>query len=238
MISTTLQFLTATPVVEQAAEISTANTIETVKSLNVLDLAMKGGWIMVVLVILSIIAMYIFFERFMAYRKALKNNPYFLDRINDNIKDDDTKSAINCCQREDTPTSRVIESGIKNINHSVTSLRAMLDNSADLEIANLEKSLPILSTIAAVAPMIGFLGTVTGMVKAFFVMSSAGNNVDISQLAGGIYEAMVTTVGGLIVGIVAIFAHNILVTQINRIQNRIEAAIITFMDMVNEKRNQ
>lgn len=206
--------------------------------MNILELAMKGGWIMVILAILSIIAMYIFIERFIEYRKALKNNPYFLDRINDNIKDDDTKSAINCCHKEDTPTARVIESGVKNINHSVTSVRAMLDNSADLEIANLEKGLPILSTIAAVAPMIGFLGTVTGMVKAFYVMSSAGNNVDISQLAGGIYEAMVTTVGGLVVGIVAIFAHNILVTQINRIQNRIEAAIITFMDMVNEKRNK
>lgn len=225
MISTTSLFLTA-------------NAASPASDQSLFDLAIKGGWIMIVLAILSLIAIYIFIERFMAYRKALKNNPYFLDRINDNLKDDDTKSAINCCQKEDTPIARVIESGIKNINHSVTSVRAMIDNSANLEIANLEKGLPVLSTIAAVAPMIGFLGTVTGMISAFSTMADAGNNVDITMLSGGIYEAMVTTVGGLAVGIVAIFAHNILVTQINRIQNRIEAAIITFMDMVNEKKNK
>ena len=111
-----------------------------------------------------------------------------------------------------------------------------MDNCANLEIATLEKGLPVLSTIAAVAPMIGFLGTVTGMVRAFWEMANAGNNIDVSLLSGGIYEAMITTVGGLIVGIVAIFAYNHLVTMVDKVQNDMEAEIISFMEIVREKK--
>lgn len=210
--------------------------VTTEEGLNVFELAVKGGWIMIVLALLSIIGVYIFFERFSTLRKAMKRNPLFMDRIHDNIKDDDLKSAANYCRSENTPLSRIIEKGVKSFNFSASSIRESVDNSANLEIANLEKGLPVLSTIAAVAPMIGFLGTVTGMVRAFWEMANAGNNIDVSLLSGGIYEAMITTVGGLIVGIIAIFAYNYLVAQVDKVQNDLEAEIISFMEIVREKK--
>lgn len=213
------------------------NLTETVsESMNVFDLAVKGGWIMIVLALISIIGVYIFFERLSALRKAMKRNPLFMERVHDNIKDNDVKSAANYCRNEDTPLSHVIEKGLRNYHLSIGAIRETVDNTANLEIAKLEKGMPVLSTIAAVAPMIGFLGTVTGMVRAFWEMSNAGNNIDVSLLAGGIYEAMVTTVGGLVVGIIAIFAYNYLVTLVDKVQNDIEAGIIAFMEITHEKK--
>jgi biopolymer transport protein ExbB len=207
-----------------------------VEGINVWDLALKGGWIMLVLALLSVVGVYIFFERFSVLRKAMKRNPLFMERIHDNVKDDDIKSATNYCRNENTPVSRVIEKGLKNFRLSADAIRETVDNSANLEVAMLEKGLPILSTIAAAGPMIGFLGTVTGMVQAFWEMSNAGNNIDVSLLSGGIYEAMITTVGGLIVGIIAIFAYNYLVTLVDKVQNDLEAQIISFMEIVHEKK--
>ena len=204
------------------------------ESINVWDMAVKGGWIMVLLTLLSVVGIYIFFERYTTLRKAMKKNPLLLERLHDNIKDNDFKSAVNYCRNQESPLSRIIEKGLKAYNLSLTSIRQALDNSAGLEIAKLEKGLPILSTIAAVGPMIGFLGTVTGMVQAFWEMANAGNNIDVSLLSSGIYEAMITTVGGLIVGIVAIFAYNYLVALVDKVQNDIEGDIITFMEIVSE----
>ena len=192
---------------------------------------------MIVLAILSILGIYIFVERFMTLRKAMQKNPYLLDRINDNLRDNDPKSAMNYCERMNTPMSRILVKGVKDSNLDLPSLRQVLENNAALEIAALEKGLPILSTIAAVAPMLGFLGTVTGMVQAFWQMSNAGNNIDVSLLSGGIYEAMVTTVGGLIVGIIAIFAYNYLVARVDKAQNLMEADIISFLEIVSDIRN-
>lgn len=224
------------------AEVTSAEVITQVaepvqETLNILDLAVKGGWIMIVLAILSILGIYIFVERFMTLRKAMQKNPYLLDRINDNLRDNDPKSAMNYCERMNTPMSRILVKGVKDSNLDLPSLRQVLENNAALEIAALEKGLPILSTIAAVAPMLGFLGTVTGMVQAFWQMSNAGNNIDVSLLSGGIYEAMVTTVGGLIVGIIAIFAYNYLVARVDKAQNLMEADIISFLEIVSDIRN-
>lgn len=219
------------------AEVITQVTEPVQETLNILDLAVKGGWIMIVLAILSILGIYIFIERFMTLRKAMQKNPYLLDRINDNLRDNDPKSAMNYCERMNTPMSRILVKGVKDSNLDLPSLRQVLENNAALEIAALEKGLPILSTIAAVAPMLGFLGTVTGMVQAFWQMSNAGNNIDVSLLSGGIYEAMVTTVGGLIVGIIAIFAYNYLVARVDKAQNLMEADIISFLEIVSDIRN-
>lgn len=207
------------------------------ESLNILALAMKGGWIMVVLAVLSVIGIYIFVERFMTLRKSMQKNPYLLDRIKDNLRDGDTKSAINYCEKQNTPVSRILAKGVRDYKFGLKSVRQVLDNNAGLEVAALEKGLPVLSTIAAVAPMLGFLGTVTGMVQAFWQMSNAGNNIDVSLLSGGIYEAMVTTVGGLIVGIIAIFAYNYLVAQVDKVQNLMEADMITFLEIVAEEQS-
>ncbi len=222
--------------VEVAQDTLMSITEPVAEGVNVWELAVKGGWIMLVLLLLSVVGVYIFFERFSTLRKALKRNPLFMERINDNILDGDVKSAVNYCRNENTPVSRVIEKGLKNFDLSARAIKETVNNYANLEISELEKGLPILSTIAAVAPMIGFLGTVTGMVQAFWQMANAGNNIDVSLLSGGIYEAMITTVGGLIVGIVAIFAYNYLVTMVDKVQNDVEAQMITFMQIVHNKK--
>lgn len=227
-------FLTEVAAEATTTEVLTAVAEPVQESLNILELAMKGGWIMVVLAILSIVGVYIFVERFMTLRKSMKRNPYLLDRIKDNLRDNDVKSAINYCEKQNTPMSRILAKGVKDYKLDTVSVRQVLENNAGLEIANLEKGLPVLSTIAAVAPMLGFLGTVTGMVQAFWQMSNAGNNIDVSLLSGGIYEAMVTTVGGLVVGIIAIFAYNYLVAQVDRVQNFMEADMIEFLEIVAE----
>ena len=227
-------FLTEVAAEATTTEVLTAVAEPVQESLNILELAMKGGWIMVVLAILSILGVYIFVERFMTLRKSMKRNPYLLDRIKDNLRDNDVKSAMNYCEKQNTPMSRILAKGVKDYKLDTVSVRQVLENNAGLEIANLEKGLPVLSTIAAVAPMLGFLGTVTGMVQAFWQMSNAGNNIDVSLLSGGIYEAMVTTVGGLVVGIIAIFAYNYLVAQVGRVQNFMEADMIEFLEIVAE----
>lgn len=228
-----MQFAQAVAVAQDSVMALTEPVVE---GINVWELALKGGWIMLVLALLSVVGVYIFFERFSVLRKALKRNPLFMERIYDNIKDGDVKSATNYCRNENTPVSRVVEKGLKNFKLSAVAIRETVDNSANLEIALLEKGLPILSTIAAVGPMIGFLGTVTGMVQAFWEMANAGNNIDVSLLSGGIYEAMITTVGGLIVGIIAIFAYNYLVTLVDKVQNDMEAQIISFMEIVHDNK--
>lgn len=227
-------FLTEVAPEVTGTEVLTAVAEPVQESLNILELAMKGGWIMVVLAILSILGVYIFVERFMTLRKSMNRNPYLLDRIKDNLRDNDVKSAINYCEKQNTPMSRILAKGVKDCRLDAVSVRQVLENNAGLEIANLEKGLPVLSTIAAVAPMLGFLGTVTGMVQAFWQMSNAGNNIDVSLLSGGIYEAMVTTVGGLIVGIIAIFAYNYMVARVDRVQNLMEADMIEFLEIVAE----
>ena len=227
-----------TAVVDTLATDTIPAVAETVQeNLNVLELAMKGGWIMIVLVVLSLIGMYIFFERYSVLRKAGSKNPLLLERMNDNIRENDFKSAIRYCNRLNTPISRILAKGVRDYKFDTASIRQVLENNAGLEIAALEKGLPVLSTISAVAPMIGFLGTVTGMVQAFWNMSQAGDSIEVSALSSGIYEAMVTTVGGLVVGIIAIFAHNYLVSKVDKVQNAMEADIISFLEIVQESKD-
>ncbi len=202
--------------------------------MNLLDMTMKGGWIMIVLGLLSIVCFYIFFERISVIRNAAKEDPMFMDRIRDYIRSGEIKSAINFCRVTNTPSARMIEKGITRMGRPVADVQAAIENTGNLEVAKLESGLPIMATIAGGAPMIGFLGTVIGMVQAFWEMSNAGNNIDISLLSGGIYEAMITTVGGLIVGIAAMFAYNYLVTRVDKVVNQMEARTMMFMDLLNE----
>ena len=204
------------------------------EELSILELASKGGWIMIVLAVLSVIAVYIFVERFLAIRSAGKDDKLFMDRIRDYMKNNDVKSAINYCHNTNTAAARMIERGISRIGKPASEIQTAIENTGNLEIATMEKRLPVLATIAGGAPMIGFLGTVIGMVEAFWQMSNAGGNIDISLLSGGIYQAMITTVGGLAVGIVALFGYNYLVAKIDGVVNEIEAKSLTFMDIVSE----
>ena len=205
------------------------------EELSILELASKGGWIMVVLALMSIVAVYIFVERFLAIRNAGKDDKLFMDRIRDYIKNNDVKSAINFCRVTNTAAARIIERGISRMGKPAAEIQAAIENTGDLEIAIMERRLPVLATIAGGAPMIGFLGTVIGMVEAFWQMSNAGGNIDISLLSSGIYQAMITTVGGLVVGIISLFAYNYLVAKVDSVVNEIEAKSLTFMDIISEE---
>lgn len=224
---------TATDTVALAAETVAAPVQQEVK-LSILDLAVKGGWLMIVLLILSIIAVYIFASKWWMIRKAGKIQKNFMNEIRDLIHDGKIKAAISLCRQYDTPIARLVEKGIERIGRPLQDVQTAVENMGNVEVARLEKGLPMLATIAGGAPMIGFLGTVTGMIQAFFRMSTAGNNIDITLLSGGIYEAMVTTVGGLFVGIIAYFAYNFLSSKISDLVFKMESATIEFMDLLHE----
>jgi biopolymer transport protein ExbB len=207
--------------------------VEAANEMNLWDMATKGGWIMVVLALLSVLCVYIFVERLLVIRKASKVDPMFMERIRDYVKTDELKSAINYCRVTNSPASNMIEKGLGRIDRPAVEVQAALENAGNLEVAKLEKGLSVMATISSGAPMIGFLGTVLGMVRAFWEMANAGNNIDITLLSSGIYEAMVTTVGGLIVGIIAMFAYNYLVSRVNDVANVLEAQTLAFMDLKN-----
>ena len=206
----------------------------TAVTMNAFELALKGGWLMIVLLILLLMSIYVLIERTLVINKAAKEDNSFMNRIKDYIHDGKIDAAVNLCRNTDTPTSRMVEKGISRLGRPTADVMSTIENQGNIEISQLEKGLPILATAASGAPMVGFLGTVTGMVRAFMDMASAGSNVDVNILSTGIYEALVTTVGGLIVGIIALFAYNYLTTRIKGIVNRLEMRIMEFMDILNE----
>jgi len=198
------------------------------------EMALKGGWIMIPIVLLSFVAIYIFFERFFAIKKASETDINFMNRIKDYIHDDKIESALALCQSTNSPVARMIEKGLQRIGRPLNDINTAIENVGNLEISKLEKNLPTLASVAGAAPMIGFLGTVMGMVKAFYTMSMKGNNIVVSDLADGIYTAMVTTVAGLIVGILAYLAYNALVVKVEKVVFQLEANTSEFMDLLNE----
>lgn len=207
------------------------------EELSMWELCLKGGIIMIPLLVLSIISIYILVERFFAIRKAAKEDNTFMKRIKDYIHDGEIESAMNLCKKTDSPYSRLILKGITRIGRPMNDVLVAIENTGNLEVAELEKGFTWLATTAAGAPMLGFLGTVTGMVQAFFAMASAGSNANVTVLASGIYEALVTTVAGLFVGIIALFAYNYLVAMVNKVMKQLEAKTMEFMDLLNEPAN-
>ncbi|MCQ2115274.1 MAG: MotA/TolQ/ExbB proton channel family protein [Bacteroidales bacterium] len=220
---------------EAAAEVAQQVAPQvTEQQMSLIDMAMKGGWIILVLLVLSIIAVYIFSKKIVMVSKATKVDAHFNQEIRDLIHDGKIKQATQRCQEKNTPVARLYEKGIERIGRPLGDIQTAVENTGNVEVARLEKGLPMLATIAGGAPMIGFLGTVTGMIRAFFNMANAGNNIDIALLSNGIYEAMVTTVGGLFVGIIAYFGYNFLTSRISDVVFKMENATVEFMDLLNE----
>lgn len=219
-------------------EIAEAVPVQQEMSYSLIEMAAKGGWLMIVLLILSILAIYIFGKKWWSIRQAGKIDKDFMMDIRDYIHEGKIKSAKTLCSKYDAPVARMVEAGLSRIGKPLADIQTIVENVGNVEVARLEKGLPYLATIAGGAPMIGFLGTVMGMVQAFFNMSNAGNNIDITLLSGGIYTAMITTVGGLIVGIIAYFGYNYLTSQISDLVFRMESATIDFMDMLPEEDNK
>ena len=225
--------------VETAAENPAINTTvtETAENLSISfwDLFMGGGWLMWVLVALAAVMIFIFVERFLTIRKASQIDKHFMNRIRDYILEGNIASAVDLCRRTDSPIARMIEKGIERIGRPMSDIQTAIENVANVEVAKLESGLPWLASISGGAPMIGFLGTVVGMVQVFIDMSAnQSGGIELAQLSAGMYVAMVTTVGGLIVGIPAYFAHNYLVARVEKMVFRMEATTIAFMDILNQ----
>ena len=218
--------------------LQTAEVVEQVTEagqMSLWQLFNSGGWLMWVLLALGGVTIFIFVERFLAIRKASKDmNMGFMNRIRDAISDGNIRAAIDMCRRSNTPIARMVEKGIERLGRPMADVQSAIENVANLEVSRLENGLPFLATIAGGAPMIGFLGTVMGMVQTFMDMSAAGGTVDMALLSGGMYVAMVTTVGGLLVGIPAYFGYNYLVAAIEKLVFRMEANSIAFMDILNQ----
>jgi biopolymer transport protein ExbB len=208
------------------------------KTLSIMQLITSGGTggtiIMSALGILSIVAIYILIERFSAINKASKEDENFLKSIRNFVEAKDIKAAKTLCKNTDSSISRMIEKGVDRINKPMTDISAAIENQGKLEIFKMESNLANLATIAGAAPMIGFLGTVIGMIVAFHEMASAGGNIDVEMLSKGIYTAMVTTVAGLVVGIIAYISYNYLVTKVDKVIFQLEAKTTEFLDVIHK----
>jgi biopolymer transport protein ExbB len=230
-----MNLLQITDVALTTAIDSTAMATAEVAEMNYWEMAKKGGpWIMIPLLILSIIAVYIFIERYVAIKKASKEDKTFMDRIKDYIIDGNLDSATKLCQQMNNPMARMVEKGISRLGKPMNDVLVAIENVGNIEANKLEKGFNMLATISGGAPMLGFLGTVIGMVQAFYDMANAGSNVDITVLSNGIYTAMVTTVAGLVVGIIAFFAYNFLVSMLDSVVQKMETRTMEFMDLLNE----
>ena len=203
--------------------------------MSMIDMAVKGGWLMIPLIILSILTLYIFGMKWWTISRASKIDPNFMKDIRDYIHEGKIDSALNLCKQTDTPSAHMIEKGITRIGRPMQDVQVAIENVGNLEVGRLEKGLVIMATIAGGAPMLGFLGTVLGMVQTFYNMAqTSGGVIEMSALSTGMYQAMVTTIGGLIVGILAMFAYNYLVARIDRVVRLLESRTLEFMDLLNE----
>jgi biopolymer transport protein ExbB len=224
-----INFLLQVPADSAGLNITGSNSLD-----NLLDLTLKGGPIMIPIGILSIIGVYLLIERYLSIKKAGKTDPLFMKRIKDMVMDGNIKGASSLCETSDTPVARMLEKGLSRIGKPLKDIHVAVENTGRLEVYKLEKGMPIMATIAGAAPMLGFLGTVTGMINTFKALSEQADTIDAGLLSGGIYEAMVTTVAGLVVGIFAYIAYNLLTAMIEKVINKMEAHTVEFLDILHE----
>lgn len=212
--------------------------ISTEKTLSIYDLIISGGLggqiIIGILFVLLIVALYIYFERFFAIKAASKEDKNFMNQIKDAILKGKLEAARDLCQSKNTPTARLIDKGISRIGKPLDDINTAIETAGKLEIYQLEKNVSVLATISGAAPMIGFLGTVIGMIIAIHEIANAGGQIDIKLLSDGLYTAMTTTVAGLIVGIIAYVTYNHLVVRTNKVVYQMEAKSVEFLDLLNE----
>ena len=202
---------------------------------TVLQLLIQGGWyIMIPMALMSLIGVYVFFERIMAIQKAKKVSPDFMERLKDYISQGQLASAQNLCSESNTPLGRMLEKGISRIGKPLKDISVAIENVGKLEIYRLEAKLSTLATVAGAAPMLGFLGTVIGMVNVFGEMKSSESGDIVEQISGGTEQAMITTIVGLIIGILAYMAYNHLVSKVSKVVHRLEANSLEFIDILEE----
>lgn len=219
-------------------QISTTDIVNPVvggqETLSMMDLLLKGGYMLIPILILSLVAVYIFVERILTIRKASQTPGQFIDNIKKLVLDGDISGATLLCTQTKTPISKMIEKGIARIGNPLKNIEVSIENVGKIEIYKLEKNLSLLATISGAAPMLGFLGTVTGMIQAFMAIAQEEGSVSPKLLSEGIYEAMITTAAGLIVGIVAYLGYNYLVTRVQKLIHKMEYNSIDFIDLLQE----
>jgi biopolymer transport protein ExbB len=208
--------------------------VGTVDSVSFSELLMKGGFVMVPILILSVVAIYIFVERLMTLKNASKTPAQFTERIRERVQSGDINGARLICSESDSPVARMIEKGLSRIGSPLKNIEVSIENVGKVEVYKLEKNLTLLATISGAAPMIGFLGTVTGMIQAFISIAQEEGSVSPKLLSSGIYEAMVTTAAGLFVGIIAYLGYNFLVARVQKIIHKMEYTSIDFIDLLQE----
>ena len=216
--------------------VDTAAAVAAPERITLWQMALNGGWIMIVLAILLALAIYISVERYLALRQALnaENDNLFMNSIREYIHKGDVDAARSLSKKTNSPLARMVDKGLSRLGRPLSDIQATIENEGKLEVARLEKRVSLVATVASLGPMIGFLGTVTGMVTCFQDMAHAGNNIEINTLATGMYQAMVTTIGGLIVGIICYFLYNLLVARINKVVFDLEVRANEFMDLLHE----
>jgi len=209
---------------------------QSTESIRVIDLLFKGGFMMVPLIILSVVAVYIFVERVLTIQKASQTPGHFTDKIRQLVGDGDISGAKMLCSQTNTPIARMIEKGISRIGSPLKNIEVAIENVGKIEIFRLERRLSTLATISGAAPMLGFLGTVIGMIRAFIAIAQEEGSVSPKLLSSGIYEAMITTAVGLFVGILAYLGYNYLVSQVSKVVHKMEYNSIDFIDLLQEPR--
>jgi biopolymer transport protein ExbB len=216
-------------------EVATEGMTSVTGEMSIWELTKAGGWwIMGPLALMSIFAIYIFVERFLTTQKAAKDETGFMNDLRDLIHDGKVEAAKQLCKKQDSSLSVMIEKGLSRLGRPLPDVNQAIETVGKLEVSKLEKNVAALATIAGAAPMIGFLGTVVGMVRVFFDMANGGNSLDINLLSGGMYQAMVTTIAGLIVGIIGYVAYNVIVARIEKVVFILEARATEFMDLLHE----
>jgi biopolymer transport protein ExbB len=221
-----------------ADEAQVGELVSEEKTLSVIDLIFNGGAgsiiIISVLFVMLAVGLYIYFERLLAIKAASKIDKNFMNQIRDHVMNDKLEAAKILCAQTDSPVARLTEKGISRIGKPLDDINTAIENAGTLEVYKLEKNVNVLATVAGAGPMIGFLGTVIGMILAFHQMASSGGQAEMGALASGIYTAMTTTVDGLIVGIVAYMGYNHLVNRIDKVIHKMEANAVDFLDLLNE----
>ena len=208
------------------------------KTLSIIELIKSGGLagqlIIALLTVLLVVALYIYFERLFTIKAASKVDPNFMNQIKDHVVNGKIEAAKVLCINVNSPVSRLIHKGISRIGRPLADINSAIENAGKLEVYTLEKNVSVLATISGAAPMIGFLGTVIGMILSIFEIANSGGQIDIKLLADGLYTAMTTTVAGLVVGIIAYISYNHIVGRTNKVVYQMEANSVEFLDLLNE----
>lgn len=212
---------------------ATATTAAPKESLNLLSLIMKGGWVMVPIFILSVAAVYLMIERYLTIRKASQVDPNFMNNVKSMLLEGKIDAALSLCRSTNTPIARLLEKGIKRLGRPISDIESAIEDVGKLEIYKLEKNLSYLGIIAGIAPMFGFVGTISGVIKIFYNISLA-DNISIGLIAGGLYEKMITSAAGLMVGIVAHIGYHLLNSMIDRVSFQLESTAVEFIDLIQE----